>query len=189
MAQRESPSRSPGTSPPPPAAVASSEGETQDSTPDYRLFRSPKFRAFTPVEAEEDPAIIIVLSDEAMLGQILSLPNCPIPPHGRGPSPNTAAVKQWARSLVATHCRAVGAVLEPEAAANPPLADNVLLFHQLKGDEVQSVVSYLGVKTTWAAELLRRGLSGGHLFTVVPGGGGRRASIMHHHGVPPFIAL
>ena len=80
-------------------------------------------------------------------------------------------------------------VLEPEAAANPPLADNVLLFHQLKGDEVQSVVSYLGVQTTWAAELLRRGLSGGHLFTVVPGGGGRRASIMHHHGVPPFIAL
>ena len=184
MAQRESPSRSP----PPPAAVASSEGETQDSTPDYRLFRSPKFRVFTPVEAEEDPAIIIVLSDEAMLGQILSLPNCPIPPRGRGQSPNTAAVKQWARSLVATHCRAVGAVLEPEAAANPPLADNVLLFHQLKGDEVQSVVSYLGVKT-WAAELLRRGLSGGHLFTVLHSGGGRRASIMHQHGVPPFVAL
>ena len=41
-----------------------------------------------------------------------------------------------------------------------------------------AIQSFLGVQTAWAAELLRHGLSGGHLFTVVNTGGGRWGPIM-----------
>ena len=77
-------------------------------------------------------------------------------------------------------------IVEPEVTQNPALPENILLFHQLMGDEVQAIQSFLGA---WAAELLRHGLSGGHLFTVVNTGSGRRGPIMRQAGVPPFIAL
>ena len=98
-------------------------------------------------------------------------------------------MKQWFRDLVRTHCRTVGAELEPQATPNTPLAENIMIFHQLKADEVQAVLSVLGMRTAWSAELLRRGLSAGHLFSLVSGGSGRKASIMAQRGVPPFIAL
>ena len=51
------------------------------------------------------------------------------------------------RGLVVTHCRTVGAALEPSVVPNPPLASNIMLFHQLKADEVQALLSHLGLQT------------------------------------------
>ena len=89
--------------------------------------------------------MVVVLTDEATLGQILALPapyNIIPGPGGGGPRPNTAAVKLWFRGLVATHCRTVATDLEPALTANPPLAENVLPFHQLRSDEVQAILSF-----------------------------------------------
>ena len=101
--------------------------------------------------------MIVVLVDEGTLGQIVALPapHNHIPQGRNRPLPNTAAVKQWFRDLVRTHCRTIGAELEPQATPNPPLAENVMIFHQLKADEVQAVLSVLEVRTAWSAELLR----------------------------------
>ena len=74
-------------------------------------------------------------------------------------------------------------IVEPEVTQNPALPENLM------EDEVQAIQSFLGVQTAWAAELLRHGLSGGHLFTVVAGGDGRRGPVICQSGVPPFIAL
>ena len=135
--------------------------------------------------------MIVVLVDEGTLGQIVALPapHNHIPQGRNRPLPNTAAVKQWFRDLVRTHCRTIGAELEPQATPNPPLAENVMIFHQLKVDEVQAVLSVLEVRTAWSAELLRRGLSAGHLFSLVSGGGGSGGLVVYGSGVPPFIAL
>ena len=171
-------------------APFSAENYTKNAE-DY-LLSSPIYRDLTPIELDEDPAMFVILTDEATLGQILALPvpyNVIPPPGGGGPQPNTEAVKLWFRGLVATHCRTVATDLEPALTANPPLAGNVLLFHQLKPDEAQAILSFLGLQTRWAAELLRRGLSAGHLVTSVSGGSGRRGSVMAQRGVPPFIAM
>ena len=115
-------------------AATAMEEESKDidsETNDYRLFGSPVYR--TPLEAAEDPemAMIVVLADEGTLGQIVALPapHNHIPQGRNRPLPNTAAVKQWFRDLVRTHCRTVGAEFEPQATPNPPLAENVMIFH------------------------------------------------------------
>ena len=135
----------------PPAAAVATEAadEEEGARSDYRIFGSSVYRALTPVEFEADPSIIVVLTDEATLGQILALPV----PHniiprlggGGGPHPNTAAVKLWFRNLVAVHCRTVAADLKPQLTANRPFAENVMLFHQLRSDEVQAILSFLGL--------------------------------------------
>ena len=65
----------------PPAADAA-EGENSE---DY-LLSSPVYRDLTPMELEDDPSMVVILMDEATLGQILALPvpyNI-IPPPGSG---------------------------------------------------------------------------------------------------------
>ena len=106
-----------------PPAVDAAEGENSE---DY-LLSSPVYRDLTPIELEDDPSMVVILTGEATLGQILALPapyNIIPPPGGGGPQPNTAAVKLWFRGLVATHCRTVATDLEPALTANPPLAGN-----------------------------------------------------------------
>ena len=144
-------------SPPPPAAAV--EHAKSEDQVDYHLFGAPVERPLTLIEVVADPAIIVVLADESTLGQVLALRTNPIPTLARGgggPLPNTAAVRLWFRSLVQRYCRAgssAAMIVEPEVTQNPALPENILLFHQLMGDEVQAIQSFLGVQTAWAAEM------------------------------------
>ena len=79
--------------------------------PAVRLCPSPKYREdMTDRDRADDPAILIVLADEATLGNIMALPGSPIPPPPQGslpPLPNTAVVRAWIDSEVARHSRSL----------------------------------------------------------------------------------
>ena len=179
----------PSNSPPPPtSAVAAEKADHQGSEspePEFHIFR-PVLRALTPLEVRDDPALVVILADEATLGQLLSIPRNPIPTRNSGPRPSTAAVKDWFGALVAHHARSLRTEIEPRVTANPPLPGNILLYHQLKGEEVDGLLCAMGLETDWAVELRRRGYSGGHLFKVI---NIRRGAVIHQCSVPPFIAL
>ena len=181
----------PPNSPPPTSAVAEEAGHQVSASPqvsprpEYKVFR-PVLRALTPLEAQDDPALVLLLADEATLGQILALPRSAVPTRNGGPLPATSAVKDWFGALVVCHARSLRSELEPTITANPPLPDNVQLFHQLKGEEVDSLLCAMHLETAWAADLCRRGLSGGILLKVI---NGRRGSVINQCSVPPFIAL
>ena len=53
-----------------PPAVDAVEGENSE---DY-LLSSPVYRDLTPIELEDDPSMVVILTGEATLGQILALP-------------------------------------------------------------------------------------------------------------------
>ena len=171
----------PPNSPPPTSAVAEEAGHQGSASPrpEYEVFR-PVLRALTPLEAQDDPALVLLLADEATLGQILALPRSAVPTRNGGPLPATSAVKDWFGALVASHARSLRSELEPTITANPPLPHNVQLFHQLKGEEVDSLLCAMHLETAWAADLRR---SGGILLKVINGRRGNQCS------VPPFIAL
>ena len=174
----------PPNSPPPTSAVAEEANHqgSESPEPDYHVFQ-PVLRTFTPLEARDDPALVVILADEGTLGQVLAIPSNPIPTRSGGPNPSTSAVTDWFGTLVAHHARSLRTEIEPEITANLPLPANVLLFHQLKGDEVDAL---LALETAWAVELRRRGLSGGHLLKII---NSRRGAVIHQCSVPPFIAL
>ena len=74
-------------------------------------------------ESDGDPSLIIALSNEATLGNIMRTNHCLIPPL-RGPPvplPHTTATKTWMRNLVFANVAAPAAFLEPEVSANPPM--------------------------------------------------------------------
>ena len=64
---------------------------------------------------------------------------------------------------------------------------NVLIFHQLKQNEVDAVLAYLEGQTQWTAALLAAGLSAGILLVVNKSG--RGSSSMLQRSVAPFIKL
>ena len=110
------------------------EGITDGQVVGYHLFGSPVQRPPTPAdEADEKPAIIVVLADDSTLGQVLALRTNPIPTLARGgrPLPNTAAVRLWFRSLVQRAGSSAAMIVEPEVTQNPAFPENILLFHQL----------------------------------------------------------
>ena len=167
------------------SAVAAEKADHQGSEspePEFHIFR-PVLRALTPLESQDDPALVVILADEANLGQLLSIPRNSIPTRNSGPRPSTAAVKDWFGALVTHHARSLRTEIEPRVMANPPLPDNILLYHQLKGEEVDGLLCTMGLETV---ELCRRGLSGSHLFKVI---NSRRGALIHQCSVPPFIAL
>ena len=63
-------------------AVAATDAEKEEGARDDYLIGSPKYRALTLVELENDPSIFVVLLDEA---QILALPA----PH------NVTSTRRW----------------------------------------------------------------------------------------------
>ena len=132
----------PPNSPPPTSAVAEEANHqgSESPEPDYHVFQ-PVLRTFTPLEARDDPALVVILADEGTLGQVLAIPSNPIPTRSGGPNPSTSAVTDWFGTLVAHHARSLRTEIEPEITANPPLPANVLLFHQLKGDEVDALLA------------------------------------------------
>ena len=74
-------------------------------------------------ESDGDPSLIIALSNEATLGNVMQANYCLIPPL-QGPPvplPHTTATKTWMRSLVFAHAAVPAAFLEPEVSANPPM--------------------------------------------------------------------
>ena len=146
------------TPPPPlPTSAVAEEADHQGSElpePDYHVV----LRTFTPLEAQDDPALVVILADEGTLGQVLAIPSNPIPTRSGGPNPSTSAVTDWFGTLVAHHARSLRTEIEPEITANPPLPANVLLFHQLKGDEVDGLLCKMALETAWAVDLRRRGV-------------------------------
>ena len=79
-------------------------------------------------EADGDPTLIVVLSDEAMLGQVLQVIPNPIPPLPRPPprDPHTAALRKWFLDLVFQRTAPPAAVLQPNLEPNPPMVSKVL---------------------------------------------------------------
>ena len=174
--------------PPPPTSAVAEEADHQGSEspePDYHVFQ-PVLRTLTPLEARDDPALVVILADEGTLGQVLAIPSNPIPTRSGGPNPSTSAVTDWFGTLVAHHARSLRTEIEPEITANPPLPANVLLYCQLMADEVDGLLCKMALETTWAVELRQRGLSGGHLLKII---NSRRGAVNHQCSVPPFIAL
>ena len=79
-------------------------------------------------EADGDPTLLVVLSDEVMLGHVLRVVPNPIPPLARPPprDPNTAALRKWFLDLVFQTTAPPAAVLEPHLEPNPPMVSKVL---------------------------------------------------------------
>ena len=104
-------------------------------------------REMTPQERMDDPAIFVVLSEEATLGRVLALRNSPIPIPQQGPPPgplpNTSIVRNWVTTEVVQQTRAPPQDLQPTVTANPALSPRVLLFHH---------VSALGLRSQWGSE-------------------------------------
>ena len=98
------------TPPPPlPTSAVAEEADHQGSEspePDYHVFQ-PVLRTFTPLEAQDDPALVVILADEGTLGQVLVIPSNPIPTRSGGPNPSTSAVTDWFGTLVAHHPRSL----------------------------------------------------------------------------------
>ena len=113
-------------------------------------------REMTPQERMDDPAIFVVLSEEATLGRVLALRNSPIPIPQQGPPPgplpNTSIVRNWVTTEVVQQTRAPPQDLQPTVTANPALSPRVLLFHQLKQVEYSRLVSALGLRSQWGSE-------------------------------------
>ena len=140
----------------------------------------PKYRDMTDEESH-NPAIFIVLST---LGRVLALRNSPIPIPQQGPPalPNTSIVRNWVTTEVVQQTKAPPQDLQPTVTANPALSPRVLLFHQLKQVEFSGLMSTLGLRSQWGAELLQQGISAGQFFVVI-------RSAIHQIPVTPFIAL
>ena len=146
------------------------------------------YRTMTPAEADGNPTLIVVLSDEAMLGQVLQVIPNPIPPLPRLPpsDPNTAALRKWFLNLVFQRTAPPAAVLQPNLEPNPPMPHRVIILHQLKKSEVDSILSYLSRQSMWMAALHQGNASAGHLMVVSNGGRGGEGSTVCQMAVPPF---
>ena len=49
----------------------------------------------TQEEALADPALLIILANESVLGHIMAVPTTPIRPTGNGPLPHTSSARNW----------------------------------------------------------------------------------------------
>ena len=78
---------------------------------------------FSTQEMETDPALVIALSDEAELGNVMATAHCLIQPLQGPPVPNanTQATKLWLRNVVFANAAARARDLEPAVAPNPPM--------------------------------------------------------------------
>lgn len=65
---------------------------------------------------------------------------------------------------------------------------NILIFHQLTGDDVDKIIQDLERRHRWTAGLLNAGISAGHLFTITTTRG-RGLTVATRRAVPPFIEL
>jgi hypothetical protein len=173
------------------AATQEAATAVADNKPVKEGSLSPRFLRFmTPEESEVDPSILVVLQDEATLQLVVTAPHSPVqllgPP--APPRPYTAALRTWLTALVGSHCSCMLVVIQPQLkTGNPPLPENVILLHQLKGEEVDSIMSDMEGMHHWTSSLRASNLSAGSLFVI--GSSTRRSSIALHRPVAPFLAL
>ena len=93
-----------------------------------------------------DPALILILADEATLAGVVGADGSPVhpspvPPGARQP-PNhyMNAIRDWIKDRVATVATASTAMLMPDLSAlNIPMPENLIIFHQLKSMEVSNL--------------------------------------------------
>ena len=82
-------------------------------------------------EFDSDPFILIILNDEATLGNVLGVAHSPIQPLQQRPPParpNTAAVRAWFRGLVLGFVGAPATVVEPTFLEDPMLVHVIGTF-------------------------------------------------------------
>ena len=121
----------------------------------------PILSRLTQEEALADPALLVILADESVLGHIMAIPTTPIRLTGNGPLPHTSSARNWFIGVVARpHSGTRAADINPEISARPPLPLNIIVFHQLKEEEVDRLLWQLAKPATWGGDLQRRCLLG-----------------------------
>ena len=121
----------------------------------------PILSRLTQEEALADPALLVILADESVLGHIMAIPTTPIRLTGNGPLPHTSSARNWFIGVVArAHSGTRAADINPEISARPPLPPNIIVFHQLKEEEVDRLLWQLAKPATWGGDLQRHCLLG-----------------------------
>ena len=74
-------------------------------------------------------------------------PHTPIRLTGNGPLPHTSSARNWSIGVVArAHSGTRAADINPEISACPPLPPNIIVFHQLKEEEVDNIILFHQLK-------------------------------------------